>query len=94
MWRACTIVGGFRSSMFYRHIRDTQSILRQRIREISETKVKRTYGRIHVLLRCEGWLNNDKRMNRLHCLQGLQLRYKVPTVCEGWPRASRLRPSV
>jgi len=78
MRRACAIVGGSRSSLFYRHKRDTQAILRQRIREIAETRVKWGYRRIHVLLRREGWRINAKRVHRLYCLEGLQLRNKTP----------------
>lgn len=78
MRRACAIVGGSRSSLFYRHKRDTQAILRQRIREIAETRVKWGYRRIHVLLRREGWQINAKRVHRLYCLEGLQLRNKTP----------------
>ena len=34
--------------------------------------------RIHVLLRREGWLVNVKRVHRLYCLEGLQMRHKPP----------------
>jgi len=78
MRRACAIVGGSRSSLYYRHKRDTQAVLRQRIREIAETRVKWGYRRIHVLLRREGWRINAKRVHRLYCLEGLQLRNKTP----------------
>lgn len=40
MRRACAIVGGSGSSLYYRHKRDTQAVLRQRIREIAETRVR------------------------------------------------------
>ena len=78
MRRACVIVGGSRSSLYYRHKRDTQAILRQRIREIAETRVRWGYRRIHVLLKREGWRINAKRVHRLYCLEGLQLRNKTP----------------
>ena len=78
MRRACAIVGGSRSSLYYRHKRDTQAVLRQRIREIAETRVRWGYRRIHVLLRREGWVINAKRVHRLYCLEGLQLRNKTP----------------
>lgn len=76
--RAYAIVGGSRSSLYYRHKRDTQAILRQRIREIAETRVRWGYRRIHVLLRRQGWQINTKRVHRLYCLEGLQLRNKTP----------------
>jgi putative transposase len=36
------------------------------------------YRRIHVLLRREGWQVNPKRVYRLYCEMGLQLRNKTP----------------
>lgn len=69
---------GGRSSLYYRHKRDTQTILRQRIREIAETRIRWGYRRIHVLLHREGWRINAKRVQRLYCLEGLQLRNKTP----------------
>ena len=78
MRRACAIVGGSRSSLYYRHKRDTQAVLRQKIREIAENRVRWGYRRIHVLLRREGWVINAKRVYRLYCLEGLQLRNKTP----------------
>lgn len=71
-------MGGSRSSLFYRHKCDTQAILLQRIREIAETRIKWGYRRIHVLLRRESWRIHAKRVHRLYCLEGLQLRDKVP----------------
>ena len=39
--------------------------LKERIKEIAETRVRYGYRRIHVLLRREGWVVNAKRVNRL-----------------------------
>lgn len=36
------------------------------------------YRRIHVLLRCEGWAVNVKRVRRLYRMEGLNLRAKRP----------------
>lgn len=36
------------------------------------------YRRIHTLLQREGWLVNHKRVYRLYCLEGLQMRHKPP----------------
>jgi putative transposase len=36
------------------------------------------YRRIHTLLQREGWLVNHKRVYRLDCLEGLQMRHKPP----------------
>src|SRR5262249_50484048 len=46
--------------------------------EIAETRVGYGYGRMHVLLRREGWLVNTKRVCRLYRQMGLQLRNKSP----------------
>ena len=53
-----------------------QAVLRQRIREIAQTRVRYGYRRIHVLLRREGRQVNAKRIYRLHYKEGLQLRNK------------------
>jgi len=50
----------------------------KRIREIAQTRVRYGYRRIHVLLRREGWQVNAKRIYRLYCEEGLQLRNKAP----------------
>ena len=52
--------------------------MRKRIREIAETRVRYGYRRIHVLLRREGWQVNAKRIYRLYCEEGLQMRNKTP----------------
>ena len=76
--RACEVLTACRSSYHYKPIRDEQAELRQRIREIAETRVRYGYRRIHVLLRREGWLVNAKRVYRLYTEMGLGLRKKPP----------------
>jgi len=49
-----------------------------RIKEIAATRVHYGYRRVHVLLRCEGWKDNCKRVYRLYRAEGLSLRYKRP----------------
>src|SRR5262249_14100093 len=47
-------------------------------KEITQTRVRYGYRRIHVLLRREGWAVNRKRIHRLYKEMGLQLRNKTP----------------
>lgn len=54
-----------------------QSALRMRIREIAMSRPRFGYERIHVLLVREGWQVNLKRVHRLYCLEGLQVRMRV-----------------
>ncbi|RYD39284.1 MAG: transposase [Verrucomicrobiaceae bacterium] len=49
-------------------------VLTKRIREISATRVRFGFQRIHVILRREGWKVNRKRVLRLYRQEGLQLR--------------------
>ena len=67
-----------RSLYHYKSRRPPQADLKQRIKEIAETRVRYGYRRIHVLLRREGWLVNAKRVNRLYREMGLRLRNKSP----------------
>jgi len=57
--------------------RDDRAV-RQRIKEIAETRVRYGFTRIHVLLRREGWQDNHKRTYRIYKEEGLNLRSKRP----------------
>ena len=76
--RACRVLKMSRTSYYYRSIRIDDVALRKRIREITETRVRYGYQRIHVLLRREGWPINHKRVYRIYCEEGLNLRRKRP----------------
>jgi putative transposase len=76
--RACRAIPAPRATYNYRSVRPDQSILRKRIREIAETRVRYGYRRIFILLRREGWRVNMKRVQRLYCQEGLQIRLKPP----------------
>jgi putative transposase len=76
--RACRALPVDRSTYHYRSRRAEQAALRKRIKEISETRVRYGYRRIHVLLRREGWTVNAKRVCRHYREMGLQLRNKTP----------------
>lgn len=76
--RACSVLQAQRSSYHYRPHGDDQAELKNRIKEIAETRVRYGYRRIHVLLRREGWEVNAKRIYRHYKEMGLQLRNKTP----------------
>ena len=59
--RACATV--FLQRSVYRYLdqpRDDRAV-RQRMKEIAETRVRYGFNRIHILLRREGWRDNHKR---------------------------------
>ena len=47
-----------------------------RIRDLAQARPRFGYERIMVLLRREGWPVGRKRVHRLYCLEGLQLRMR------------------
>jgi transposase InsO family protein len=55
-----------RSTYHYRFRRADPAQLRQRIKEIVESRVRYGYRRIHVLLRREGWTVHHKRVRQLY----------------------------
>jgi putative transposase len=67
-----------RSTWFYKARSRDDSVLRKRMREIAETRVRYGCRRIFTLLRREGWRDNHKRVHRLYRLEGLNLRSKRP----------------
>lgn len=76
--RACGALKFDKSTYHYKSKRAGQAILRKRIREIAETRVRFGYRRVHALLRREGWAVNRKRVYRLYREESLQLRNKTP----------------
>tara|TARA_R110002050_G_scaffold274566_1_gene419027 strand:+ start:1578 stop:1769 length:192 start_codon:yes stop_codon:yes gene_type:complete len=52
--------------------------LKKRIKEISETRVRYGYRRVHFVLQREGWSVNAKKTYRIYKEMGLQLRNKTP----------------
>lgn len=76
--RACSALKVGRSLYTYKSRRGDQADLKTRIKEITETRVRYGYRRVHVLLRREGWAVNPKRIYRLYKEMGLQIRNKVP----------------
>ena len=76
--RACEVLCIGRSTHRYRSIAEWQAALRMRIKEVAAVRVRYGYKRIHVLLRREGWGVNHKRVYRIYCEEGLNLRRKRP----------------
>ncbi len=76
--RACKAVPAPRSTYHYRSRRPEQAVLRKRIREFAQMRIRYGYRRIWILLRQEGWPINVKRVHRLYKLEGLAMRHKPP----------------
>lgn len=76
--RACQVLRFDTSSYHYKSRRPEQAALEQRIREICQTRVRYGYRRVHVMLRREGWIINQKKTRRIYNEMGLQLRKKTP----------------
>ena len=76
--RACRVMQANRGNYHYKPKKDGQAVLVKRIREVSEMRMHYGYKRIYIYLRREGWMINHKRVYRLYCQEGLQLRRKKP----------------
>ena len=76
--RACRVIGLQRASFAYKARGRDDTVLRQRLRELAQVRVRYGSQRLYILLRREGWLDNHKRVHRLYCLEGLNLRSKRP----------------
>ena len=71
--RACLVLGLSRSVYYYKSVKDDRA-LKQRICKIAAARFRYGYLRIHTLLRREGWHVNHKRVYRVYCESGLNLR--------------------
>lgn len=76
--RACAVMGQCRSGWRYCPKPKDDRALLQRIHDIAASRVRYGLWRIYVLLRREGWHVNHKRVYRLYCQAGLNLRSKRP----------------
>jgi putative transposase len=77
--RACKLIKQSRSVQYYESVKDPRQALRGRMREITQTRVRYGYRRIHVLLKREGWqLGKNQMYRRLYSEEQLQLRSKLP----------------
>lgn len=76
--RACRFLKLDTSTFHYRSRRPDQAVLKARIREICETRVRYGYRRVQVLLQRKRWQVNHKRTYKLCTELGPQLRNEVP----------------
>lgn len=76
--RCCNVVLLSKSVYYYRHKGRNDQLLRMRINEIAATRVRYGFWRIYILLRREGFMDNHKRVYRVYCEEGLNLRNKRP----------------
>jgi len=76
--RACRVARCCRSSLSYEGRRDRLTALRQRLRELAQTRVRLGYRRLRVLLQREGWEVGKERFYRVYTEEGLALRRKRP----------------
>ncbi len=76
--RACRVMLVDTSTFHYKSRRPGQADLELRIKDICQTRIRYGYRRVHVLLRREGRLINQKKTRRIYRELGLQLRSKTP----------------
>ena len=77
--RAVRVLAAHRSAIRYRPKRPMiDAPIRKRMEEIAAVRIRYGYRRIHILLQREGWNVNLKRVYRIYCLAGLNLRGKRP----------------
>ena len=76
--RACGVLEQSRSAWYYLPKENDDAPLLRRMEEIAAVRVRYGFWRIYILLRREGWAVNHKRVYRLYCQAGLNLRRKRP----------------
>lgn len=74
-----------KSVFYYKHKSRNDEFLRMRAKEIAATRVRYGFWRIYILLRREGFMDNHKRVYRVYCVEGLNLRSKRPRRIELQP---------
>ncbi len=67
-----------RSMYYYKSKCRDNEFLRMQMKEITAVRVRYGFWRIHILLRLEGFMDNHKRVYRVYCEEGLNLRCKRP----------------
>jgi putative transposase len=90
--RACRRVNLHRSDVYYRSRKDPKTALRERKRELAQTRIRYGYRRLDVLLRREAWTLGKNQAYRLYTAESLQLCSKRPR--QGRMRVARQEPFV
>jgi putative transposase len=67
------VVKATRSSVYNTSRKDPLTALRQRVRELAQTRVRFGYRRLRVLLFREGWVVGKERFYRVYTEDGLAL---------------------
>ncbi len=75
--RACRLARCSRAAWYRQSKAKDQRPLPLRIRVIAEVRPRFGYNRVCVLLRCEGWRVNLRRVQRLYRLEGMEVRLRV-----------------
>jgi len=65
------VIQATRSSAYYTSRKDPLTALRERMRELAQTRVRFGYRRLLVLLRREGWDVGRERFYRVYIEEGL-----------------------
>ena len=63
---ACAIVKHYRSAYYYRSCKVPKTVLRGRMRELAQIRIRYGYRRLRVLLQCEGWRLGKHQAYRLY----------------------------
>jgi len=75
--KTCRIIGIERTSFKYnRKIKPDEEIIRKRLKELSQERMRFGYRRLHVMLCREGFVINHKRTQRIYRQENLMLRKK------------------
>lgn len=76
--RSCCLWHTTRSSVYDKSRTDPLTGLRQRMRELAQTRVRIGGRRLRVVMQREGWLIGTERFYRLYTEEGLALRRTRP----------------
>jgi len=76
--RACSLMMISSSVWYYIPTERSDELIKKRMREIAQVRVRYGFWRIFTLLRREGFADNHKRVYRIYCNEGLNLRSRRP----------------